>query len=403
MATKDKITAEVPKGVRLDAKRKEYVWQVKRVRDDGIVFRRTGYAKTIKEAEKARDKAILAYESGEVEQTEVQTFGVWAKYFKNDILPVAPSRSGQPYSPRTVQGYVAIIDTTLIPLLGGIKLTKLTPEHVEAMLKEAGGEPQTRLNIRNLGSKLYEVAIRRKKVPHGYNPFKAVMIAKAKTKRDGDGHEISHVRVLNMEEEAKMMQVASCQWCYGAILLAIKCGLRMGEVLGLEWTNIDFEKGTLAVRQQRQRITKATRDLMGIKSSGGLLKLDPKSDSGFRTIPLPRSVVTWLTEEREHNQTSYVIPNIHGNNPREPRRLTKCFNDVVDVCMLKIVNEAGTPLAQPTFHDLRHTFCTRHANDYKTPPHVLMKLAGHSRIETTLGYYVHAEEGDLYAAQANVA
>ncbi len=403
MAVKTRPQETLPKGVRFDAKRGDYVWQVKRVNEDGTTFRKVGYEKNPKDANRARDAAIQAHEQGQTQQSQVPTFGEWCEYFKTEILPVMPSRKGEPYSATTVQSYVPIIDNSLIGLLGDILLTKMTPEHVEAMLKTVGGEVQTRLNVRNLGSKIYEVAQLRGKVPHGYNPFKAVQIAKAKTKRDEDGNEISHVRLLTKDDEAHMMQVASTQWCYGAILLAIKCGLRQGEVLGLEWANVDLERKVINVRQQRQRISKKTRDLMGIKAKGGLMKVNPKTDAGFRTIPLPASMFDWLRAERETNKTPFVIPNTLGNNPREPRRLTEYFKNVVDICKLKIADENGTPLAVPTFHDLRHTWCTRHANDYKTPPHVLCKLAGHSRIETTLGYYVHAEEGDLFSAQANVA
>ncbi len=399
MATK---TLVLPKGVR-KGKDGRFYWEFDKLRTDGSRFRKAGSVKTAEEAASKLKSAAEDFESNEQSTGRVPTFGEWCEYFKTDIMPVMPSRSGKPYSPRTVQGYVAIIDATLVPMLGDIILNKMTPEHVESMLKKAGGEAQTRKNIRNLGSKLYEVAQLRAKATHGFNPFKAVLIAKPKMKRDSEGHEISHVRVLTADEEKRLFAEAECHWCFGAILIAIKCGLRMGEVLGLEWANIDFDKGTLTVRQQRQRITKKTRDLMGIKSKGGLMKLDPKSDWGFRMIPLPTSALKWLQDERTRNQTPFVIPNINGNNPKEPRRLTQCFNDVVTKAEITIADEHGKPLAKPTFHDLRHTWCTRHANDYRTLPHVLKKLAGHSRIETTLGYYVHAEEGDLFSAQHNVS
>jgi integrase len=67
------------------------------------------------------------------------------------------------------------------------------------------------------------------------------------------------------------------------------------------------------------------------------------------------------------------------------------------------VNQWGEPLPDPTLHDLRHTFASVMANEYKVGPRVLMQLMGHERIETTLSYYVEATDGALAEAMALVA
>jgi integrase len=393
--------SSLPRGIR-QGKDSRFHWEVDRIRTDGSRFRKAGSAKTAEDALERFNAALAEFEGGESSNGRTPTFGEWAEYAKTQIFPVAPSRSGKPFSPRTVQGYVGIIEGSLKPLLGDILLDRLTPEHVEAALVKIGGEPQTRLNVRNLGSKLYEIAARRGKVPQGFNPFKAVQIAKPKRKRDDEGHEVKDARVLTHSEEEALLSKADGHWCYGAILLACRLGLRMGEVLGLEWADVDFEAKTVTIRQQRQRITKATRDLMGIKSKGGLMKVDPKSEWGFRMIPLPASVLAWLKEERARNESPFIIPNELGNNPKEPRRLTGCFNAAVAKAEIKPHDAKGKPLPMPTFHDLRHTWCTRMATEYKVLPNVLMRLAGHSRVETTLGFYVHSEEADLFGAMANI-
>lgn len=393
--------ANLPRGIRL-GKDGRYHWEFDRVRTDGSRYRKAGSSKTAEDAYASWLAQADTFDQGEATGGKVPTFGEWADYVVQHILPVAPSRSGEPHKPRTVQSYVNIIEKTLKPLLGGILLDKMTPEHVEAMLAKVGGEDQTRKNIRNLGSKIYGIAGVRGKVPQGYNPFKAVLIAKSKRKRDEHGHEVTDARILTHEEEEALLQAASGHWCYGAILIAARCGLRLGEVLGLEWANIDHERNVLYVRQQRQRITKATRDLMGIKSKGGLMKIDPKTESGRRMIPLPPSVAEWLKTERTKNKTPFIIPNEQGTNCKEPRRLNDCLNKLVLKAQIKPHSADGKPLPLPTMHDLRHTWCTRMATEYKVLPNVLMRLAGHSRIETTLGYYVHTDEADLFSAMSNV-
>ncbi len=173
-------------------------------------------------------------------------------------------------------------------------------------------------------------------------------------------------------------------------------------MLGLDWENINLTDKIIIVSQQRQRVNKKTRDLMKIESKQGLLVVDPKTTTSKRVVPIPPSVVDWLKEERERNTTRFLIPNTIGTNSREKNKLTEAFNALVVKAKIKPHDADGRPLPMPTFHDLRHTFCTRMANDYKVLPNVLMRLAGHSRIETTLGFYVHVEDGDLAEAMNNV-
>jgi integrase len=330
------------------------------------------------------------------------TVGEWANYCLEHIFPNMPSRRGRGYSPRTIQGYAGIIELNIQPLLGDILLDKLTPEHIDKLLAQYSAT-QTKLNIRNLGSTLYVIAEQRKKVSHGFNPFKSVQIARPRKERHENGQVLEHVRILSEKELKSLLKCAKehpdYHWTYTPILLGMKLGLRSGEVLGLEWKNVDFEKRTVRITQQRQRVTKKTRERMGLKGKGGLLVVEPKTDSGYRTIPMPNSVYEWLKEERKRNQTPFVVPNELGTNAREPRRYNGGFKKLVEKLKLhESKDEHGTPLPVPTHHDLRHTFCSRMANEFKVPVQILKVIAGHSDVHTTLSYYVHANEAGIAEA-----
>jgi len=391
---------KVPVGIRQDSQGR-WRYEFQRTAPDGTTFRKQGTAPSLELCIERQAEAIKAFESGRTEKTP--SFSEWVEYFRTTILPVAPSRTGKRFGLRTVEGYNSIINKWLLPHLGQIHLDKLTPEHVEAMLAKTNASIQGKLNIRNLGSLIFGHAQKRGKIPHNHlNPFKAVQIARDRRKTDSEGNILQTARVLTQAEEESLLQAAEGHWSYGCILLSLRTGLRIGEVLGLEWKYIDLNRRTLTVTITRQRVSKATKKLMGNEAKGGLLRVPPKTSSGERTIPLPNSAFQWLKEEKERNQTPFVFPNSTHTNPPEPRRLAMAFNSMVRKAKLPSVDSRGFPLPIPTFHDLRHTWCTRHATEYKTLPNVLMKLAGHSRIETTLSLYVHTDTEDLVAAQANL-
>jgi len=400
-----KTNGRLPEGVRL-GKDGRFFWALTRKREDGSTFRKAGSAATAQDAGAKYKAALKDFEQG-MEATNAQvTFGEWADYCLESIFPVAPSRLGKGFSPKTITEYERQITTNLKPLIGDIVLTKLTPEHVDAALSKLTGT-QNKIKARNVGSKLYALAEARRKVPYGANPFKAVQIAKPRKERHDNGATVETIRTLTAKEEECLLGTSYNHpvygWVHGVILLGLRLGLRKGEILGLEWRNVDFKNKVVRITQQRQRISKATRERMNIKSDGGLIVVDPKTDSGFRTIPLPPSVLAWLTEERKRNDTPFVIPNTLGNLPREPRKVDNAFGKIVELCKLhESKDEHGTPKAIPTPHDLRHTFCSRMANDFNVPVQVLATIAGHSDVKITLAYYVHADTSGIAKAMANM-
>lgn len=119
------------------------------------------------------------------------------------------------------------------------------------------------------------------------------------------------------------------------ILICLYAGLRVGELLALEWTDIDFTKNELTVRKTcydkgKSRVTTT-----------------PKTASSIRVIPLPKQLVTILKQHKNHSQCQYVIS--EDGLYISVRSYQRSFE-----LLLKKLN-----IPHRGFHSLRHTFATR--------------------------------------------
>jgi len=374
----------------------KYWWEVKKTLEDGSRFRRAGACKDLEKAVSKRDAALLEHagllEGAKLSAKNGLTVGDWASKCLDEIWP-------EELSERTLIGYSDIIRLHVKPNIGDVKLSWLDYDRINGLmtkLKADGKSAQTRRNVRNCISKLYTTAQRLGKVATGSNPAKLVLI-KAEIKRDTSGNKLSHKRTLTTFECVRLLDKAKGTQYEGAVMLGLYAGLRISEVVGLRWRNVDLEKGWLSVTEQRQAIRKK-----------GVVVSDPKSAAGVRRIPLAAPLKSWL-EGRKKGE--YVVTNRKGK---------AATSDMVSVSFKALskaaeltgnVDENGVALADPTMHDLRHTFCYFMANGWTKPdgtrtPSVpittLCKLAGHATIEVTAGYYVGTEDGDLIEAMANV-
>jgi len=153
-----------------------------------------------------------------------------------------------------------------------------------------------------------------------------------------------------------------------AVLLCLFTGLRIGELCGLKWGDIDFDNGTLTVSRTVQRINKHGKSEVVIGS--------PKSKSSVRVVPIPEFVLAILKRKRIDNNVFLITGT---GKPTEPRTMQNRFKSILKVCNIRNVN----------FHLLRHTYatvCIENGFDPKT----LSELLGHSDASITLDRYVHS-------------
>ena len=160
--------------------------------------------------------------------------------------------------------------------------------------------------------------------------------------------------------------------------LAIKTGMRQGEILGLKWSDLSWERGEIQVKRQVQRVT-----------GEGMVFKRPKTQAGIRTILLGKEMLKMLRKHYEEQQweeeiagkrwenLDLVFPTTIGT-VQSPSELLKRFKELLE--------RAG--LEKMRFHDLRHTAASLMINN-GCPVFVVSKRLGHSKPSTTMDIYGH--------------
>lgn len=161
---------------------------------------------------------------------------------------------------------------------------------------------------------------------------------------------------LSDEECARLLSDRAEPVWRMVVLLALRTGLRLGELIGLAWNDLDFDKGLLIVRQSIVR---------GVVST-------PKSGR-VRFVPLGEDIAGLLREIPRHH-TSPLVFHHHG----EPLTDYRCGDALARLCRRTGVRHIG-------WHVLRHTFAT-HLLEAREPTRNIQVLLGHSSIATTERY-----------------
>ncbi len=174
--------------------------------------------------------------------------------------------------------------------------------------------------------------------------------------------------------------------------LALYCGLRRGEILALEWKDIDFKNNTISVNKSLEFIGNSS----SVKT--------PKTRAGHRIVPLPESVKALL--QAQNHDTERVVGNAKGKTVTRIA-FRRIWDIVIDGLQKPIELEEGQKLTDKekrenmlfyvTPHILRHTYCTTLYNagiDLKTA----QKIMGHSNISVTAQIYTHLDNSHIAAA-----
>lgn len=181
--------------------------------------------------------------------------------------------------------------------------------------------------------------------------------------------------VLSKADQKKFMEHLRNNFTFKnlGIFICLSTGMRIGEICGLRWCDVDTVEGVIKVRHTLQRIY----IIEGETRHTELLLDTPKTANSVRDIPMSSELLKMLKSlNKVVNENYYVISNdIKPIEPRTYRNYYKKLCRQLDIPELK-------------FHGLRHSFATRCIEskaDYKT----VSVLLGHSNISTTLNLYVH--------------
>ena len=184
------------------------------------------------------------------------------------------------------------------------------------------------------------------------------------------------MQVLTREEMQRLLIQAKEGGCYELLLLELSAGLRRGELLALQWDDLDLGTGKLRISRQVSRVR------------GKLTVSQPKTDAAIRTIVLSPAVTEQLRRYRKRVDSRWIFPSPKKEDaPRDPAAVRKLLS--------RVLKRAQCPKVR--FHDLRHTFVTT-ALDVKT----LSAVVGHRSSSTTLNVYTHVTKAMERQAAAKI-
>lgn len=263
----------------------------------------------------------------------------------------------------TYSNYRRLAEKHIIPDLGEYKMQELQPKLLQNyiyLLQEKGLAAGSIKNIFNIVKKSLKDAQRQELIYE--NPCATVELPQLTKKR---------IYALTMLQQRKLENVAFEEKKCSAIILALYSGMRIGEISGLKWSDIDFERDLIFVNRTVSRITAENSVFYKTK----LIEDTPKTSESIRQIPLAESLKKYLEDKKRMSTSDYVIENDKGGLT-EPRTITNKFK--------KQVKQAG--LEDFNFHVLRHTFATR-CIENGVDIASLSKILGHQSIKMTLDTY----------------
>ena len=327
------------------------------------------YAKTREQALKMRSELQLQY-GGNAAVPASLTLGEWLPHWLE--LYARPSVRHSTYV--SYEGYVR---KHLVPALGAVPLDKLIPADLQRFylrkLQEDRLAPKTISNLHACLHRALQQAVKEQMIPS--NPCDAVDLPRK---------EAAEISVLTREQQVKLMQESYRHRYDVFIRLALSTGMRIGEIVGLRWDDIDFTNRILFVRSTLNRLPTVDGE-----SKTQLFVGTPKTKNGRRSIPLFDAIISDLADWRKtqeadaqlaqsaYENTGYVVTNEFGK-PIEPRTFRDHY--------IRILKAAGLP--HFTFHALRHTFATR-AIEQGMDVKALSKILGHASVGFTLDTYAH--------------
>lgn len=191
-------------------------------------------------------------------------------------------------------------------------------------------------------------------------------------------------RALTIQEQKEFLELIRGHRYENHLKFVLQTGIRVGELTGLRWSDIDMDK----------RIIKINRTLQHSHIAPHWICNSPKTKAGIRTIPLTDEAVRILKEQRIKNNRIKVIPlewrDLVFLHPQEGIPIITYRYDGTLTTLCKDTN-----LPKISMHILRHTFATRCIEGGMNPK-TLQKIMGHSNIGITMNLYVHVTEDEKY-------
>jgi integrase len=352
-------------------RRKDGRWEARyTVHGAGGPRRKVLYGKTRGEVAEKLNKALSDRANGLTFDTGNLTVGKYLDHWLEDCVKSLVEAGKMAHS--TFIRYEGIVNNHLKPALGHRKLKDLGRAEVRRLYKEKGKAFSPRsvdyihVTLQNALSQAVRDDLIPRNVASGERP------RSSRNQKEATALSPTQVRALLAEARGERNEAI--------YIAAIHTGLRKGELLGLKWTDLDLDGGTLSVR----RSLKVT--------DHGLDFGPPKNKASRRSVPLNKSAVAALKAHRlRQNEERLRLGELWEDQDLVfPNRVGKPINpsNLYNREYKPLLKRAGLENERLTFHSLRHTFASALCNK-RVYPKVIQSLLGHSSITQTMDTYSH--------------
>ena len=339
---------------------------------------------TKKEAEIELAKFVADVQNGMVIEGKSLKFSEFTEIWKRDY-------GSKELAPSTYKRYCRMLETRLLPYFGHFYVNKIKPTDIMQFYDLLSKDTQLVRKKDNDGNKTLKPLSGKTILEHHRllramlhkavywqvivsNPAERVQPPKAKKPKrkyyDDDQCKILLENLEQLDEEQIKYKTA--------IILTVFTGVRLGELMGLEWSDIDFRNGIISINRSSQYL-----------ADKGIFTKTPKTESSIREFAIPEFVISlleeyklWYEEQKalcgelwDNSNRLFVQAN---GKPMNPSTISKWF--------VKFIGQIGLPVIN--FHGLRHTNATLLIAQNVDVAVVAARL-GHAQITTTLNFYVH--------------
>lgn len=329
--------------------------------------RKAKRSKKLQEVRQWLADATYIDEHSDIEQATNMLVDAWFEYWI-DVKK-------KTVRPNTVRNYTERYNKNIQKVIGKKTLTEVKPIHCQKIFTNMADEGyktstiyQARITLFNMleFAKENDVILS--------NPCK-------KSVKSDMGKPSQKKEALTIDMQKKFLEYAKGQSYENQYRFILQTGLRTGELIGLKWEDIDFTKKTVKIQRS-----------MEYRHSVGEWRIgEPKSKSGYRTIPLTDEAVRILIAQKGKNKNIKEIQEEWSDFIFLSRKGEPVKNSAYDTALFKICDKAE--IKRFSMHVLRHTFATR-CIEGGMMPKTLQKILGHSNIGITMNLYVHITEDE---------
>lgn len=289
--------------------------------------------------------------------------------------------------PTTLANYESVVRLYLKPELGSVRLRDLQPEHLDGLyrrLETSGKAPGVGLAPKSV--RHVHTAIRKAlqdAYARGHVARNVADLANPPTQRQARSQN-AKVKAWTVEQVSTFLAHVADDRLVALWIVAASTGLRRGELVGLRWSAVDLEEGTLRVERT-------------VTEAGGRVVSDDsaKTDASERTLALDRETVRVLRAHRKRQSEERLAlgplwVGVEGDvftrpdgRPLRPSDVSHAFTRASQAVGLPSVG----------VHGLRHTYATLSIRA-GVPPHIISRRLGHANVGITMTVYAHAFPSD---------